>query len=180
MKDLKKAKQDYLEEEIWILPFAGGLGRSSTYWEDATSGERKTFREAVKKRIRGLVETKYGTAEVSSDEHTSEITDFVRWSSQEFSDVLAGGRLRVGVAQKIFNLYLKYLWCADQIPEPPHCPFDRIVVHRHLNVTDVNWTEMDEIEDYERLVRRAQEVAQEESKSVAQWELHKFRRRENG
>lgn len=48
--------------------------------------------------------------------------------SSEYVSVLADGRMKIGHAQKALNLYLKYMWCAGWVREPPHCPFDRIVL----------------------------------------------------
>ncbi len=59
----------------------------------------------------------------------------------EFKDILFGNGFRVGIAQKALNLYLKYLWCLGKITEPPHCPFDSIIISEIK--CNIKWTEMD-------------------------------------
>jgi hypothetical protein len=66
-------------------------------------------------------------------------------------------------------LYLKYLWCIGLIPEPPHCPFDSIIISHLPKSSAKNWTALDNIGDYLCLVRAAQNVAQD--KTLSQWEL---------
>jgi hypothetical protein len=48
--------------------------------------------------------------------------------------------MRIGLAQKALNLYLKYLWCLGEIHEPPHCPLDSIVLGQVPGCKDVRWT----------------------------------------
>jgi hypothetical protein len=48
---------------------------------------------------------------------------------------------KYGVAQKLLNLFLKYLWCLGTIAEPPHCPVDRIIIGKTC-YKDKNWTEI--------------------------------------
>jgi hypothetical protein len=89
---------------------------------------------------------------------------------------LNNGRLRFGIAQKLINLYLKYRWCLGQIPTPPHCPFDRIIISKiGLYNGVINWTEIDCPNTYRSLVEKAQIKAGE--MSIAEWELLEFSRR---
>ncbi|MGI9337838.1 MAG: hypothetical protein ACR2P4_04935 [Gammaproteobacteria bacterium] len=46
------------------------------------------------------------------------------------------GKLLFGRAQKMLNMYLKYMWCAKKTDEPPHCPFDDRVIRRGLPKRD--------------------------------------------
>ena len=49
---------------------------------------------------------------------------------KDHGDVLNGGKLFFGVAQKALNIYLKYLWCSNFDVRPPHCPFDYDIISR--------------------------------------------------
>lgn len=82
-------------------------------------------------------------------------------------------RFRIGVAQKALNLYLKYLWCLDRIPVPPHCPFDSTVL-RELEL-EFSWTRSSKIEDYKSWVEHAKVAAG--TKTLAEWELQLWNRR---
>ena len=173
--DTETAKRTYLENEIWILTFGGAFQRGSVYDADAKDAAKDEFREAIKQRVGDIVQSKYAKGRVSSADHTQEIADLAEWVSRHHGALLANGRFRTGVAQKLLNLYLKYLWCWDKIPEPPHCPFDRTIMEKLGSAQDVKWTDMDDIAEYESLVRSAEELSGDQL-SLAQWELREFNR----
>ena len=106
---------------------------------------------------------------VTEEEHLSNLIRLADDFTSKFPHFLKNKRFRIGIAQKALNLYLKYLWCADLISQPPHCPFDSIVINRLPNCSDLRWTSIDTIEDYQRLVQNARRVA--DGKSIAEWEL---------
>jgi hypothetical protein len=82
---------------------------------------------------------------------------------------LKNGRFRIGIAQKALNLYLKYLWCVGLIPMPPHCPFDSSIIGHLPECMNFNWTAIDSIDDYQKLVNSARKKA--DDKPIAEWEL---------
>ncbi|MFY3919845.1 hypothetical protein ACOTI7_20975 [Achromobacter xylosoxidans] len=83
------------------------------------------------------------------------------------------GRFRHGVAQKLVNIHLKYLWAAGVIPEPPHCPIDGII--RDLAGLKYDWTVSDSVAEYEAAIAELRVRAQ--PRTLAIWELQEFRRR---
>jgi len=52
---------------------------------------------------------------------------------------------------------------------PPHCPFDSIIIGCFPEFTGMNWTQLDNIDDYKKLVKAARDAAQ--SETIAEWEL---------
>jgi len=97
------------------------------------------------------------------------------------SGILAGGRLRIGIAQKVVNLYLKYLWTMGWIEEPPHCPFDGIIIEKlkaELSFSgcfeDYAWTKLDCMKKYGTLVAVANDKAKNAGQSLAEWECAVF------
>ena len=105
---------------------------------------------------------------------------------------LNGGRLKFGRAQKLLNMYLKYMWCANKT-SPPHCPFDNIIISRlvsemafgergsmarlqkqkgHKNVR--HWTKSDNPDDYRAWLAAARRVAEGKYRSLSEWELVMF------
>lgn len=78
-----------------------------------------------------------------------------------------------GVAQKLLNLYLKYLWCLGEIDTPPHCPVDsRILVT--VGLPNVRWSKMDK-GVYKNIIARIKEVADESGfANMSEWELETF------
>ena len=81
-------------------------------------------------------------------------------------------RIRIGSAQKALNLFLKYLWCIGEAPEPPHCPFDFQIISKLPPAVRCNWTELDSIETYRALVAAAKTAAA--GQSLAEWELAEY------
>jgi hypothetical protein len=78
------------------------------------AGVRKpaTDFEAIGDFRRRLRELAYRYAEpVSEDDHIRTVEDFANQLSQAHPGALANGRLRIGMAQKAVNLFLKFLWC---------------------------------------------------------------------
>ncbi len=173
--DIESAKHAYLENEIWILTFGGAFQHASIYNATAIGASKRKFRDAIKRRVRERVRSKYAQGDVSSAEHTQQIAELAAWASDHYGRLLANGRLRLGVAQKLLNLYLKYLWCWGGFPEPPHCPFDRTIIRKLRCGHQINWTDMDDIEEYRMLVRAAEEASGGQI-PVAQWELREFNR----
>lgn len=145
----------------------GALGRSRTYSESASTEDNNHFRNALREKL-DEVSRKYKSI-ITDEEHLSNIKNLSDDLTSRFHHCLRNGRFRIGIAQKALNLYLKYLWCVKLIAPPPHCPFDSIVISYLPDCSDLNWTSIDTIEDYKRLVRSAQTIAND--KSLPVWEL---------
>lgn len=91
--------------------------------------------------------------------------------------VLSNGRYRLGISQKLVNLQLKYLWCLGVIPEPPHCPVDRIVLARTKLRNRLNWTQIDSVDSYLQAIKAIRALAHASGLSIARWELANYDRR---
>ena len=109
------------------------------------------------------------TSPVSEQDHVRNIRALADQVSVCCGHFLANGRVRFGVAQKELNLFLKYLWCADRLLAPPHCPFDAVVIGTLPNEVRVAWTKIETEGPYLRLVEAAKVKA--EGESLAKWEL---------
>ena len=63
---------------------------------------------------------------------------------------------------------------------PPHCPLDRIIQQKGLKeYSPVNWTELNDMDEYLRIMHRLKIAAAEKGQSVAEWELEIFSRTNN-
>lgn len=89
--------------------------------------------------------------------------------------ILKNGTYKYGVAQKLLNLALKYYWCLGYIPEPPHCPVDRIIIDKTQLKGKVNWTEIEDEHEYRQVIEAVRKIAGTES--LARWELLNYGRR---
>ena len=182
---------EFIHREILVLSInAGFQTRGKPVYAEGVSGAGKRAGE-LKCRIRNLLRaigTRQANAEFSNP--LPVIERFRKTISDEFSDILAGNMLRLGVAQKIVNLYLKYLWCLEEtLHVPQHCPFDNRIIERLSRkwkrgtaqegekISNTNWTEMEEPADYKRLARAARDVA---SGRIAKWELKLWNRLNSG
>lgn len=160
----------FLEAELCQLTLAAGLQRSSTYLPDAPEPQRTGFRASLREYLRTIVPRYSGS--VSDAEHVGTLEELATEISGQHGGCLAGGRLRLGVAQKCLNLYLKYLWCAGWAHMPPHCPFDAVIMRRLPTLTRVPWTRLDTVDQYLGLVEAARVVAG--NRSLAEWELEEY------
>lgn len=157
----------FLHSELLALTRAGTFQRSKVYVPECSEKDRQLVRAALSAWLTDAA--MHYTFMVEERAHIARIVELANHMSSRFSPTLRGGRFRIGVAQKALNLYLKYLWCYDRIPMPPHCPFDaRIIDRLHLE-KPIRWTVMDSVEEYELLVRAARAMAGE--KPLAVWEL---------
>ncbi len=105
---------------------------------------------------------------VTEKRHLENIVALADLTSSMIGNHLYNGRFRIGTAQKALNLYLKYLWCADLVALPPHCPIDYRILQR-AGVTGVRWTTVDSITDYAGWIERVRTVAGHQP--IAEWEL---------
>jgi len=173
---LKNLQKTFLHDEIWLLSYIGAFGRANIYAKDALEKKRIEFRKYLRETISAVVQEKY-QQKVSSQMHTEELIRIKDAIPAEHLKTLRNGTFRLGVMQKLMNLYLKYLWSLGWISdEPPHCPFDGNIIKKlELDVAVVRtWTKIIERKDYEKLVVAAQKKAA--PLSIAEWELQEFNR----
>lgn len=131
--------------------------------------ERQAFRRELTCYLREEA-TGYNEA-VSDDIHVAKIRKICDELSEKYGYMLHNSRLRVGVVQKAFNLYLKYQWCLGLIKiPPPHCPVDRIILNKVGQ--NGNWTELDSIDVYLEWITQIRDFIQKEGfESIQEWEL---------
>jgi hypothetical protein len=164
------AKYEFLENQIFSMTLMATTQRGKVYHTDASEEGKATFRHDIRFELRRIAD-KYKTA-VAEERHIANIEGLSDQISQAHSNILTQGRFRIGSAQKAINLYLKYLWCLDKIPTPPHCPFDAIVLSYVPNCKTVRWTQLDSLSEYREIVRLAKIAA--EGKSLSDWELNLY------
>lgn len=174
---IKNNKKRFLQYELGLLTLNAALstrnGDAPVYAKgvkfNKRAKEKKFFREFLEK-----LEYIYVMGGVTEEQHI----EFIQKTSDDISKVLGDklhdGRFRIGIAQKLINLHLKYLWITGYIEEPPHCPIDGIV--RDKAKISYNWTTNDSIESYMQAVNDLKKVASARSLSV--WELEEFHRRD--
>lgn len=183
-------KFEFLKKELWLLSISASF---STRNPDAPVYARGNILSKTKREYKGALFDhihKYlvnrgmfdGTAIIQDD--VIELLGEVREVRQDLvPSILRGGVLRFGVAQKLVNLYLKYLWVTGYIGLPAYCPIDAIIIdvaNRHYTNHELlySWTTSDSLMEYMGAIEYLQNVAnQDEFSSLAEWELCHYRRR---
>ena len=163
----------FLNFEFATLSLVAGLAtrnpQAPIYRKNVSEDDRQRMKEWLRIQLKSFAE-QYHVGTVEDVRHVDNIALLADSTSQSLGDILFKGRLRFGVAQKVFNLYLKYLWVTDYIKEPPHCPIDgRIVQKANLSY---QWTTSDSRTEYKAAVLALRTGPC--SGSIAAWELREF------
>lgn len=165
-------QRQFLRDQFHALTLAATMQRAGVYVAGLDESQRSPVHEGLRRTLDELA-AGYSAA-VSEEDHLAHIVHLAERMSREHEAVLNGGRFRIGPAQKALNLFLKYLWCSAEIPEPPHCPFDQRIIVLLPTPVRCNWTSLDDIAGYERLVEAARTLAG--PLSLAEWELDAYNR----
>ena len=167
---MNEHQKAFLADELFSLTLQATLQRSLTYAERTPDRRKAEFHD----RLRLQLETTSAgyRRSISEDAHCANIEALANELSRDFGDCLNGTRFRIGSAQKALNLHLKYLWCLGEVECPPHCPFDNIVIGMLGLRVAPNWTSMDSIDEYRRLVEAAKRISGH--RPLCEWELQAY------
>lgn len=174
-----KMKNRFINSEIWSLTIGGAFQRANVYKPDALEKDKRGFKFMLKGYIDNTIVDSYKKGNVSDEVHIENIEQLQKYTAN-FDKLLTNGQFNFGVSQKLINLYLKYLWCLDIIPEPPHFPVDRIIQQKLEYKPIKAWTKIEKAEDYMAIVNFARtkiNTKEEYTTSLATIELHQFSRR---
>lgn len=170
-------KEKFIQNEIWVLVIGAAFGRAKVYKQEASDEAKKELKNRLREVVEGDLLPLYKKGMDSDDNHLENISRLVK-TSEKYSGILNGGKLRFGVAQKLLNLYLKYQWCLNQdMPAPPHFPVDRIIQKLSGVKPIVSWTKLDCSKEYMEIINRVREKVKDQA-SVAQYELEVFQRQQ--
>lgn len=158
---------DFLKRQFFRISWSASTQRNPTYEKSASPEARALFLKEMGRFLMPKVNLEY-SQEVSEDNHYSNIEGLMEYGAETGHGLLLGGRYKSANAQKLLNVYLKFLWCAGLITRPPHCPVDAIVL-RAAGIRDQNWTEMQTLEEYRQIVGLLKLAAG--TNSLADWEL---------
>jgi len=164
-------EQTFIIDELWILAWAASVQRANVFVEGAQNKAefRKQLVDHIIEKILPLYKER-----CTDQQHNQNIAGLVKFAEQIKPSPLRGRVYKYGVAQKLLNLSLKYYWCFGLIPEPPHCPVDRIIIAKTHLRKKVNWTEIRNKDEYSRVIEAIRKVA--DGESLARWELSNYER----
>jgi hypothetical protein len=155
------------------MAIQAAMQRSPTYRERVTPAQTANFRFSLHCVLEKLAnDSRYVDGSLEEEDHVENIVALSDLLTDLHEDILHGSKFRIGPAQKVLNVYLKYLWCAGEISTPPHCPLDAIVI-RELGSSHRNcsWTQLDDIHKYCAMIEDAKRKADDGNVSLADWEL---------
>jgi hypothetical protein len=162
--------QEFLKSEFALLSIQAAFQRSGVYAKGVEDRKKMELRSYFKQRIEEISREYVHPVEGSNHERNIEV--LTREITERFREILKDHNFRIGITQKALNLYLKYLWCERKIAIPPHCPFDRKIIELLPKDIRLNWTQIDNIEKYRKLVVAACKEAT--SEPIAVWELRNY------
>jgi len=172
------AHQKFIFKEVTILAWGASVQRAKLYSSAIPLAERDSdaFRTSVLNFLEIRLLSKYKTKCRESD-HVANIQSLVNFGTTEGGRLLGPDGYRFGVAQKLLNLLLKYLWCLGHVAEPPHCPVDRLVLAKTTLRDRLNWTEIKTAAEYNEAISAIRVVAKAAGLSLSEWELQFYSRR---
>ena len=176
-EEVKKQQDAFILNEIMNFSISGAMTRgekryennnelSDKKYEDKKEELRKTIKEFLLHEIYEKIIT---ISEITENTVINWIDCLKKEITENFSGILQDEEFRIGISQKIINLFLKYLWVLQKCPMPPHCPFDSIILEK-LNNRLPCWTKMNSIEIYKEYVKAVKEY-DKKGLSIAEWEL---------
>jgi hypothetical protein len=182
MKYLSK-KQEFVISEFWILAWNASVQHARLYNDSvkhsgAPDERVADFKRTIIRFVTDQLLPHYLGKHCDEEQHYKNIASLIEFANRnDRGEILGEDRYRYGVAQKLLNLMLKYLWCDDFIWRPPHCPVDRIVIDRTKYRGKVNWTEIRKESEYRKVIEAIKELATPEGLSASEWELNYYSRR---
>ena len=173
-------RTSFLRNEFKILSVNAALATrddKNPIYANIPMHRRKPFKAVVRQVLAQIdADQGYINGGVSEQVHCNFVEEVSNSVSRTATTFLHNGRFRIGIAQKLVNLYLKYLWCAGLISEPPHCPIDGIIRDR-AGLT-YNWIKSDNIDEYKLAISEIRNLSNRDNLSIAEWELRNFSRRD--
>lgn len=101
------------------------------------------------------------------------LTDMDRMRRDMLARFAGDVEIATSHAQKSISVFLKHLWCAGAIEEPPVCPVDREVFKLIYKYPLPAWTKMTPL-CYPLHIKKITEIAIAEGQTIATWELLRF------
>jgi len=176
--EIDSSKKEFLVNEFLMFSLNAGLQTRSYPVYLYYSNEGIQLKHDIKKYLIQYTQNFENTTE---EDHYRKIVEMSDLISETYKKILINGRFRIGVSQKVMNLFLKYMWTAGYIKMPFHCPFDSIIKSKLIKDSNhtylPDWTMLDSIEEYKKYVTMASIKAAKVNLTIAEWELVSWNRR---
>lgn len=170
-------KKKFIYYEILAFTIIAGFmvrGGKKIYKPNLNKIEEKKkeeMRKEIKQYLIGI-SSEYYKNKVDNDQHIKNIDTLKEEIQKKYNDILYDQTFRFGIAQKLLNLYLKYLWALGWIKTPPHCPIDS-KISKALG-SNYKFAISDDKGEYEEVIKKADQAAKNNGISIIEWETEKF------
>jgi hypothetical protein len=170
------AQYDFIISEFWILSWGASVQHARLFVSGTMDSHRREFRKCIISFLCEKIIPDYETADVHEDQHISNIQLLSDEGNIIGEGLLGADGYKIGIAQKLLNLQLKYLWCLGAIREPPHCPIDRIMINKTSLKGQIAWTQITDMDTYRQVIAALKKAAEPTGLTLAQWELKNYNR----
>ncbi|MCK4403823.1 MAG: hypothetical protein KAW02_01910 [candidate division Zixibacteria bacterium] len=162
---------EFIKKIILRRTIQAAFQRGKVYPDGLSQKARDELKNSIKEEL-VRISGKY-VNEVSEEKHLKNIEVLSQTIIRKHKRKLKNGRLRIGTAQKLLNVFIKFLWCLGEAKEPEHCPIDRIVLTEIKS--DHKWTDLQSIDEYKEVISEIRMHIDNES--VARWEWKLWNRK---
>ena len=170
------SKERFLDKEFWMLSWNASVQTRNglpVYADNPSDEEKAQLKQFVRNYINKELLPMYECQKVTEEQHCRHIEKLAGEVTTCHDSILHGGEYRIGIAQKLLNLQLKYLWCQDKLDTPPHCPIDGNVL-RAVGSTE-SWTYWTSIKQYDGAIEEIRKHSASEGwQHIADWKLSLF------
>ena len=162
----------FITNEFMSLSILAGLATRNAefpiYKKEATEENRNKVKKSIRTHLFKLYKEIKGKELNDIEKIYSYWSNFESIMNDSYSQYLHEGKFRIGISQKIINLFLKYLYCSGKIKSLCICPIDGFVKEAILSemnkgkieeATLKNWTEITDIDDLKDYVRIIQSIS---------------------
>lgn len=198
--NVKEIQARFLDEMAMRGAISASVSETKVYTENTSNDQKENAKKKWEAYIREIAKG-YKSLR-SRDDFISDVIrlqdminsdqniNHIFCKLDEYGNIIADEYgIRIAQCQKSLSIYLKYLWCYGLIKTPPVCPIDRVILsickeyyRQNTNIADSqekielcskNWTRLDDINVYRRMVEITEEVAGSQI-CTAEWELVKW------
>jgi hypothetical protein len=133
------------------------LQRAGVYANDVDANLKTRFKNEAKKWLAQFGES-YRINEFTSGKWCDSLDELSRHLEHEFGPYLREGSLKLGIAQKMVSLYLKYRWLLGAAEKKPlFAVLDRGIIRSAEIPNPPNWTQINDRKEYLRAVNAVED-----------------------